>query len=439
MTSRIHCAAALTAVLFLVVPVVQAAALTKNDVLSIRSDRFFLDGKPFAEISFNKFDLFWEPFNLLKEGKGGTQEYRDMVASQDRALAEIHAMGCRSIRAFCSPWGIWDLRSTFEDPAKRDAVYFKALDTALDLCDKNQIRLVFDLGCANFTDAAIVVGKWQYGDEHLRELIANPDSRSRKEMYRYLDTIVERYKNRKTVMMWEIGNEITNSADISPENNVFQGQRMPSLLDVSRFYDDVARRIKTDDPLRLVNNGGDHLRGCQWNQYTKHTWIRDTIEEQNKALDLLYAKSAVDVIDIHYGIDNHGNGEPIAGPGGKSAFMNVAQYVEAARRIGKPLMLGEASCPSIANDDNPEHKKIYAETPDSMDSYWNPNAPKWVKMLCDQIVEAGPQLVYWWCYSSDRPVDRNIPSFNIKKGLTDPVLAVMVDANKRLKAKLGVQ
>ena len=31
-------------------------ALTRDDVLSIRDGRFYLDGKPFAEISFNKFD-----------------------------------------------------------------------------------------------------------------------------------------------------------------------------------------------------------------------------------------------------------------------------------------------------------------------------------------------------------------------------------------------
>ena len=34
------------------------AQLTRDDVLSIKNERFFLDGKPFAEISFNKFDLF---------------------------------------------------------------------------------------------------------------------------------------------------------------------------------------------------------------------------------------------------------------------------------------------------------------------------------------------------------------------------------------------
>src|SRR5262245_9270620 len=45
------------------------ASLTKKDVLSIKNGRFFLDGGPFAEISFNKYDLFWQLYDQLTEGK----------------------------------------------------------------------------------------------------------------------------------------------------------------------------------------------------------------------------------------------------------------------------------------------------------------------------------------------------------------------------------
>ncbi len=41
----------------------RAAPLTRDDVLSIKDGRFFLDGKPFAEISFNKFDLLWQLYD----------------------------------------------------------------------------------------------------------------------------------------------------------------------------------------------------------------------------------------------------------------------------------------------------------------------------------------------------------------------------------------
>jgi len=406
-----------------------------NDVLTIRDGRFYLEGKPFAEISFNKFDLFWQLYYLLKDGKGETQEYADMVASQDRALAELGEMGFRSIRIFAAPWGIWEFRPIFNDAQKRESIFYRAMDMALDLCDKNGIKVNYSLGASTFTDTVRVGDEWQRGEEHERELVANPESRCRQELYRYIDEVVTHYKNRKTILMWEISNEVTLNADMMPgPEKICQGQRMPNLADVARFFDDVAKRIKANDPLRLVNSGGSCMRGCQWNMYTKDAWLVDTIEEQNKAIDLLYAGSAVDVLDIHYYTNNHdictcGDGQEIP--------MNLATYMESASRIERPLMIGEVGGSMVARDNNPENRKIYEETPDYYDSYWDPNSVKWVKSLCDEIVDSGTQLTYWWCYSSDRREEQTAPSFDVKKGKTDAVLTIIADANKRLKATLG--
>jgi len=226
---------------------------------------------------------------------------------------------------------------------------------------------------------------------------------------------------------------------------------MPNLADVAHFFDDVAKRIKANDPLHLVNSGGSGLRGCQWNQYTKHAWIRDTVDEQNKALDLLYAKSAIDIIDVHYYTGNASmNLEgTVKGKRGEEVPMNVARYMDSSTRIGKPLMIGEAgasAAPAIIGDwnlvharNNPKYKKLYEATPDYFDTYADPNAVKWVKIYCDELVAGGAQLSYWWAYSSNRDVDAKNPICDIKKGRTDPALAVIIDANKRLKAKLGAQ
>ena len=52
----------------------QKAVLTQKDVLSIRDRRFYLESKPFAEISFNKFDLFWQLYDQLTNGKPLTDD-----------------------------------------------------------------------------------------------------------------------------------------------------------------------------------------------------------------------------------------------------------------------------------------------------------------------------------------------------------------------------
>ena len=76
--------------------------LTKDDVLSIRKGRFYLDGQPFAEISFNKFDLFWQLYDQLEAGKALSGD-NPIVQAEDRALREMHGMGFRTIRIFALP------------------------------------------------------------------------------------------------------------------------------------------------------------------------------------------------------------------------------------------------------------------------------------------------------------------------------------------------
>ncbi len=91
-------------------------------------------------------------------------------------------------------------------------------------------------GAGTFTDTRLVPGEgWVHGEEHLRELIANPQSRSRKLLYQYIDETVTRYKHRKAVLMWEISNELTLHADIGDGNGIRNGQRMPTLKQVAGF------------------------------------------------------------------------------------------------------------------------------------------------------------------------------------------------------------
>lgn len=408
-------------------------ALARDDVLSIRDGRFFLGGEPFAEISFNKFDLLWQLYDQLAAGKTLDAD-NPLVQAQDTALRNLHEMGFRSIRIFALPWGPGG-PAAYADPEKRRTLY-AALDKTVELCDAHDLRLVWSLGAGTFTDTQLVPGKgWVYGEEQQRELIANPESRGRQLLYRYIDETVARYRSRKTVLMWEISNEVTLSADIGDKDRVYNGQRMPTLKDVAGFFDDVAKRIKAADPLRLVNSGGSHMREHQWHLYQRQGWVRDTFEEQLKCFELVYASSAVDVIDIH-SYPNHRPGYVIAGAEGKEALLDHAGYMAIAARLGKPLMIGELglhATPKTA-------RKLWDETPDYFESYADTAAATpWVEKTLSSVIDAGVQLSYWWCYQSDRPMDQNNPQrFDLSRERNPELLACFMDANRRLKAKLGV-
>ncbi len=405
--------------------------LTVSDVLSVHEGRFYLDGQPFAEISFNKFDLFWQLFDQRVAGKA-LDDANPLVQAQDKALRELHEMGFQTIRFFALPWGPAGAES-YADPKKRELLY-EALDKALELCDKHQIRVVWSLGAGGFTDTKLVPGKgWVHGEEQARELMSNPESRGRQLLYRYIDETVARYKHRKAVLMWEIGNEITLSADIGNKERIYDGERMPTLKEVAGFFQDVTKRIKAADPLRLVSSGGSHLRESQWNLYQRRSWSKDTLDEQFKCFDLLYTATGVDVIDVHSYMNNK-EGYVISDGAGGEALLGNKEWMQIAQRIGKPLMIGELGLHATARGDS----KIWKESPDYFESYAETAAARpWVERALNSVIDAGVPLSYWWCYQSDRPMDqRNPQRFDLTRERNPELLTCIIEANKRLKAKL---
>jgi hypothetical protein len=397
-------------------------------VLSIKDGHFFLEGEPFAEISFNKFDLVWQLYDQLTEGKQ-LNAANPLVQAQDKALRDLHELGFKTLRIFALPWGPAGPAS-FADAEKRTNLY-AALDKALELCDAHDIRIVWSLAAASFTDTKLDnANGWVFGQEQARELISNPESQGRKLLYRYLDDIVGRYRQRKAVLMWEISNEVTLLADIGDANRVYNGERMPTLKNVATFFDDVAKRIKSVDPLRLVSSGGSNMRESQWHLYQGQGWKIDTFEEQFKCFELLYANSAVDVIDIH-SYPNNQPGYAILGEDGKKMWLDDKGYMTMARRLGKPLMIGELGLHAIPRTD----KTVWSQTPDYFVSYDDAKAAKpWVIKTLNQLIDAGVSLSYWWCYQSDNP-NANPQHFDIDRGRNPELVACIVEANQRLKAK----
>ena len=162
---------------------------TRDDVLSIRDGRFYLDGQPFAEISFNKFDLFWQLFDQLEAGKT-LDEANSMVRAQDKACVNCPRWdSARSASSRC-PGGRAVPRRT--PIPKNVSSSMRPWTRPLSSVSAAAIRVVWSLGAGTFTDTRLVPGKgWVHGEEHLRELVSNPESRGRQLLYRYIDETVD--------------------------------------------------------------------------------------------------------------------------------------------------------------------------------------------------------------------------------------------------------
>lgn len=410
-------------------------AVAPTEVLTIRDGRFELGGKPFAEISFNKFDLVWQLYDAALAGKA-IDDQATIVKAQDRALGELTQLGFRTIRVFGLPWGP-NGPISYSDP-KRRAILYRAIDKALDLCDRHGLKVVWSLACATFTDAHWTPDhRVAQGKEHLRELIADPKSQGRQLMNRYVDETVERYKNRSAILMWEISNESTLHADIGDNQGIHDGMRVPTLDQIAVFWRDVTSRIKAIDPLRLVNSGGSSLREQQWNRWKHQGWKLDTLAQQQEALDLLYAKGGPDVVDIHWYPSPSLHLRVSDGAKGTTA-LGLGEYHAMAKRVKLPFMVGEVGLKAMVRDPkNATNQDFWRTYPTYFASLSEPQAEPWVRDMLQTVIEAQVPLSYWWAYSSDRAMDQNDPQrWDITLERNPKLVQLVATANRQLQKRL---
>ena len=396
--------------------------LKATQVITLRDGRFQLDGGPFAEISFNKFDLMWSLYGELEAGRA-LDENNAILKAQMNALANLHKLGFRSIRIFAFPWGD-GAAEKLDDPGRKRRI-FEALDKTVSLCEQHGIGIIWSLCAGSFTNPGV----------SLKQLCGDPNSPNRKRLENYLDLVIRRYRGSPAVLMWEIHNELTLAADI-PEPAGSKGGTVPTLREVATFQDGIARFIKQRDPLRLVNNGGSNPREFQWNLHLGNGWKRDTHEEQRKCFELLFANSAVDVADIHYYLQQK-SGVVIAGDDGGERMIGLADYKAMAASAGRPLMIGEIGRSPAA----PDNREVWSAAPDYFRSLSDTQAAlPWVRKLLDEIVASEVQLAYWWTYQSDREMDAHDPmSFHVSIEKNPEIVNAIAAANRRLKEKLGIR
>lgn len=190
-----------------------AADPAPNGFLYAKDTKLYLDGKEFKEVSFNKYDLLH--YTVLQN----LPQYRGLESQRVNAeLQELGSHGFKVIRIIACPFfSTWLNEAFFDGDPNRQAEkreqYFKRFDALLDLCDKNDIKIIASLiwYLANFADL---------GHHSLHEGFTDPNSAARVKLKEYVYAVVNRYKDRPTIAMWELGNEWNLGADLQFEKGI---------------------------------------------------------------------------------------------------------------------------------------------------------------------------------------------------------------------------
>ncbi len=388
---------------------ISTGSYLNDGILRVIGGKMYMNGEPYYEISFNKFDLFYQ---MIAEYQYN-HEYPTadcQSSAAEAAIKQLSELGFKSVRAFMYSPAYLDLMYNEEHLE----IYLTAMDRVFDLCDKYGLKLVVCLGLAEpaLLKCDYVENEgWIQSTETVEDIVGNPDCESRQNAYKYIDIVVNRYKDRDTVLLWEIDNELILEADIGEA----AGEVKFSLLQLAEFYGACADRIRAIDDKHIIASGDSILRPAQWHllcsilNNTGNDWNPDTAEQHLKAVALLNEK--LDITSMHiYGLNTTNTSDHTFSDGNGGYFSaDWSFYADECTKLGKPLYNGEASTMLLETNSS-----FISES----EAYLN------------GIINAGVQLTHWWTFRADRQGFNDGYTWRVDSG---ELLSLIVDANKKIK------
>lgn len=377
-----------------------------------------------GSIGVNKFDLARQYIGTASGGDG-SDRYRVVTRAMARkALADARDAGVVFVRASATGFGpiapgrAGDLDRWVSDPP----AYWRQIDEMFDDLDANGLRLVPTF-IWNRTQFPSMTG------ETVRDLVADPDSRAYKLALRYVTEFVARYRNRETVLFYELTNELNLAVDL---DNVARcatertdGQsRAEFCRPVGNFTTEqmigftrrLGAAIGALDPGRPVSSGfsaprpnAERLRAHPEWAGTRPPGGPDSLDDFVKNLSDIHEGLAIVSVHLYPGVfnarfgsrDTHG-----------TELLDVA--ARATAKLGKPLFVGE-----------------FGEQ-DRLDG----RADSFSVRILDRIVELGvPYSAVWvWEFYQRAPyraqADKD-SAFSLEPGLTDELIRRLGAASRK--------
>jgi endo-1,4-beta-mannosidase len=320
------------------------------------------DGKVWRGIGINYFSAF----NRLIESGDEVSSFAGLAVLAEHKIPFIRFAGC----------GFWPNEWSLYRTNK--AEYFRRMDRFVAEAHKRNIGLIPSLF---WYDGCIpdVVGE-------PRNQWGNPRSKTIAFMRQYVSEVVGRYLHERAIWAWELGNEYNLGADLP---NAAE-HRPPVQLDlgtaVSRSAEDdltqemvvtacaeFARAVRALDSTRPITTGHSLPRPAAEHLRHEKTWAQDSPEEFERNL-LEVTPSPCDLISAHlYPFDKERFNAK------DTPYAQTMRYcMEAARRGGKALFVGEFGAPDSQKDGGPEAaRKHLLEMIAALESTGVPLAALW--------------------------------------------------------------
>ncbi len=344
----------------------------ETDFLVRRGPDLYLKGRPLRQIGVNKYDLF------IRYLEGGSAREQVLKALDAAASYRLRVLRFSAAGFYPSQMALWS----------NEPIYWSAMDQLVAGARKRELYLVpvINWNLYLFTDMA---------GECVQDLLTNSDSRSRQYLWLYTYQLVSRYAREPTILFWELTNEMNLQADLefmnpygfSLLNPVHEGTSYMRLRrdhftsdQMIPFLQEWAHFVRSVDAVHLISTGfsaprpaAQHLRAAKG----KGDWTADSPAEMETYIKDTHP-DPIDIISIHFYQGHDTLRWDIKDPTSTAA---LDHFVQAARRIGKPLFIGETG---------EDYKQ-------------NPTAPFLMKVLDTSGRLSIPLVLLWNWMSPDGP------------------------------------
>ena len=211
------------------------------------------DCAPWRGAGANLFDLFW------CASSGQAMGTSCSFADSSEQLATAKAAGIRYARFFAADWGpnkAWWVT--------HETQYWAEFDRLWAQMDASGLSVIPSLGTDDWDKVANAVTPGL--NETANDYVRNTTSIGRQLAVRYVSTFVQRYANRSSILLWELGNELNLQVNLPPpwcgDDQCFGTDEMVAFTKV------LADAIRSADRAghRPISSGFSAPRPSAWHQ-----------------------------------------------------------------------------------------------------------------------------------------------------------------------------
>ncbi len=263
-----------------------------------------------------------------------------------RAMGEMAVLDARDagfgfLRVWAAGYSPDDLKDWASDPE----LYWSRVDAMFDALDRAGVGIVpsFFWNLAQFPGLT---------GENVADLMKNPGSRSRTLAYRYITAFVSRYRARKTILFYEMGNEANLGADLDlagrcrkeypSDAGRCRGIGNYTTRDLTKFSYDTVALIRNLDPGRAISSGfgAPPIWAAHMERHPELAgapdWTADSPAEFKA--HLLATNAPFDRVSLHI----YGSGDAIRPALGVFKASDMGDVVaRMVRPLGKQVFVGE--------------------------------------------------------------------------------------------------